>query len=157
MSWFDKKKEKKYPCTCPVLEQIIEHEAAKCNMKVHTGFIPYPKPSTDSLPWRVEILEDRSTSIYSNVKALERDINAVRTQIEHEIMLGRPSKFTSLLTRVEVVEIRERELRTLMCRQKKRSDELEARIAELEKKNKDININIISKSKETEVELQKGE
>jgi len=157
MSWFNKKKENKCPFTCPGFEEIIKSEAARCGIRVQAGTIPYPKSTTNGLHWRVEILEDRSTSIYSNVKALERDINAVRTQIEHEIMLGRPSKLTSLLTRVETVEIRERELRTLMCRQKKRSDELEARIAELEKKSKDININIISKSKETEVELQKGE
>lgn len=156
MSWFGKK-ENKCPFTCPVLEEIIKHEAAKCGMRVQAGIIPYPAPSTDGLPWRVDILESRSKSVGKELSALKCDVANVRTLIEHEIMLGRPSKFNSLLMRVDVIETRERELRTLVCRQKKRSDELEARIAELEKKSKEININIISKTEDTTVELQKGE
>lgn len=156
MSWFSKK-ENKCSFACPVLEQIIKSEAAKCNIRVQAGIIPYPKPSTDGLPWRVEVLEGREKSLERELSTLKCDVDNVRTLIEHEIMLGRPSKFNSLLMRVDVIETRERELRTLVCRQKKRSDELEARIAELERKSKEININIISKTEDTTVELQKGE
>lgn len=155
MSWF--KKENKCPFTCPVLEEIIKSEAAKCGMRVQAGIIPYPAPSTDGLPWKVEILEGNTKSLNKDVGSLKREIDNVRTLLEHEMMMRRPSAMSSLLMRIEAVETRECELRTLVCRQKKRSDELEARIAELEKKSKEININIISKTEDTTVELQKGE
>ena len=155
MSWF--KKENKCPFTCPVLEEIIKSEAAKCNIRVQAGIIPYPKPSTDGLPWRVELLEDKTTGLARDVKSLRGDTSHLRSLLEDHIVINRPSNLSSLLMRVEVAEQRERELRTLICKQKKRSDELEARIAELERKSKEININIISKTEDTTVELQKGE
>ncbi len=155
MSWF--KKEKKCPLNCPVLENILESEAVRCGFRVEPGIIPYPKPPTNGLPWRVEILEDKEKSLSRDLSELKCDVDNARALIQHEIMLGRPSKFNSLLMRLEVIEDREKELRFLVCKQKSRSDELEKRIAELEKKSRELNINIITKTEEAKVELQKGE
>ncbi|MDD4805125.1 MAG: hypothetical protein PHN69_08360 [Candidatus Pacebacteria bacterium] len=158
MSWFNKNDEFKCPLVLPTCnaEHMITRMIQKELSKNSSNLSDYTL-SPDNLTWRVELAESKEASLARDISKLKFEVVHVKELLEHEITMCRPSNITSLMMRVDVVELRERDLRALICKQKKRSDELEARIIELEKKNREININIISKTEESKVEIQKGE
>jgi len=151
MSWL--KRDKRCSVTCPVFERLLQKEAARGNIKVSQN--AYQSPN--SLSWRVEALEDLESSLSNEVARLKSEVRDVKAVLDQEITLCRPVNLTSIMLKIDVIESREHKLSALICKQKRRSDELEARILELENRNKEININIITKTEEAKVELQKGE